>query len=130
MKKSCPYCGRIHDTGYECPKKPVYGRHTGEAGDLRRTNAWKNKSIEIRKRDHFTCRVCLYNGTLTTKNLSVHHIIPINEDKSLYLDNDNLITLCIDCHERAEQGSIERDFLIELAATEVNISPGGSKAKK
>lgn len=125
MKKSCPYCGGIHDPRYACPKKPqpTYGQHRSEAGDLRRTNAWKNKSIEIRKRDRNLCRVCLDHGSINTKHLSVHHIIPINEDKGLYLDNDNLITLCDKCHEEAERGKIDRDYLIELATTEVKLSP-------
>jgi len=129
MLKSCPYCGRIHDPHTVCPKKPVYdypsNRHHSAAGDLRHKNVWKEKSLEIRRRDKFLCRVCLSHGLLNTKDLSVHHIIPINEQMDRWLDNDNLITLCRQCHDDAESGLIDRDTLRMLATTEAKLSPRG-----
>jgi 5-methylcytosine-specific restriction endonuclease McrA len=131
MLKSCPYCGRIHDPHTVCSKKPIYNypsnRHTSEAGDLRHTNAWKQKSLEVRRRDKFLCRVCLSNGELNTKDLSVHHIIPINEQPELCFDNDNLITLCRQHHDEAEDGLIDRDTLRNLAATDAKMYPAGYK---
>ena len=132
MLKSCPYCGRIHDPHTVCPKKPVYdypsNRHRSKAGDLRHRNIWKEKSLEIRRRDKGLCRVCLSRGILTTRNLSVHHIIPINEQSDLWLDNDNLITVCNKCHDEAEAGLIDREALRMMAATEAKLYPGGGRA--
>lgn len=51
------------------------------------------------------------------RGLSVHHIVPIEEDYSLRLDNDNLITLCSLCHSIAETGGIERRYLRSLAVS-------------
>jgi len=129
MLKSCPYCGRIHDPHTICPKKPVYdypkNRHRSEAGDLRHSHTWNMKSLEIRRRDKYLCRVCLSQGILNTKDLSVHHIIPINEQTDLWLDNNNLITLCRSHHDDADSGQIDRDTLRMLAGTEAKLYPGG-----
>ena len=128
MKRSCPYCGGIHDAGAICPRKPKEnrsGRHTSKAGDLRKKNSWKEKSIEIRKRDRYLCRTCLEKGILNTRKLSVHHIVPINEDEKLWLTDSNLITLCDKCHERAEVGMIERNYLKGLTSTKPKLSPRG-----
>lgn len=127
MKRSCPYCGGIHEKGAECPRKPkpvqTANRHRSEAGDLRKRNIWKRTSVEIRKRDSYLCRACLDRGELNTRNLSVHHIVPINEDKAQWLDPKNLITLCSSCHDKAEEGLLDRDYLRGLAVTAVKLSP-------
>lgn len=125
MMKSCPYCGGIHEVGVVCKKKPARkpGKHKSKAGDLRHRAIWTRKSIEIRERDLFCCRYCLEHGTVTTRDLSVHHIIPINEDESVWLENDNLITLCYEHHEEAEKGLIDRETLSRLATAEAKVSP-------
>jgi hypothetical protein len=128
MLVSCKYCGRMHEAGTICPKKPqaktwgVYDR--GEIGVFRRSNAWRMKSEEIRSRDFHVCRVCeagghgTFGGTkYNSKGLSVHHITPLAEDFDKRLDNDNLITLCSWHHEMAERGDIPRDELERLATT-------------
>jgi 5-methylcytosine-specific restriction enzyme A len=55
---------------------------------------WPAKEKEHLKKEP-KCRCC---GS--TKKLNVHHKIPYHIDKSKELDNDNLITLCMDhnCH--------------------------------
>ena len=128
MFKSCKYCGGIHDVKMICPKKPTKqypsNRHASVAGDLRKKSLWKNKSIEIRQRDRYLCRYCLSKGIITADGLSVHHIIPINENSDYWLDNDYLITLCDKCHEEADRGLIDREKLIEIAHQDVKLSPG------
>ena len=133
MKKSCPYCGRLHDVKDTCPRKPkpVYNnKHTGRAGELRNMNIWKTKRAVIKERDKHLCRACLAQGKLNTKNLSVHHIIPINEDERHWLDDDNLITLCSLCHEQAESGEISREYLRDLAATAPKLTPLTQRGRK
>ena len=74
-----------------------------------------------RARDKYLCQVCLtgkYNTNYryTYKELEVHHIIPIEEEYSLRLDSENLITLCRYHHEMAEKGEIERTELLKIVA--------------
>lgn len=87
---------------------------------FRKTNAWTNKSIDIRKRDNYMCLCCVAQmvGTVTrynTRNLSVHHITPIEEDYGKRLDDDNLITVCDVHHEMCEADEITREQQRELA---------------
>ena len=81
-----------------------------------------NKS-EIKERVYFLCRICLYNKKINRLNLQVHHIESLQEDYSKRLDNDNLITLCQNCHEQAEKGHYTKDFLKKLIKAGVNIPP-------
>ena len=121
MLKSCKYCGRIHDSKYDCEKKPRIKAVDTQVASFRRTNKWKEKSIEIRERDRHLCQVCLRNLYLTDRTLnydqlSVHHIIPASEAPDRRLDNRNLITLCGFHHELAESGFITRDELMEIVS--------------
>lgn len=123
MLKSCRYCGRIHDSKFNCGKKPKHRKmlKETEASAFRRSDAWKKKSLSIRERDHYLCQVCLRSvymskRALTYDGLAVHHIVPIEEDRSLALEDSNLITLCNFHHELAESGYIPRGELQEFAA--------------
>lgn len=121
MLKSCKYCGGIHDSKYICPRKPrrsVYKKET-KPNEFRKTNAWKEKSLDIRSRDNFMCQVCIrelydtenkYNYT----NIQVHHIVPVSEDFELRLEQDNLISLCKYHHDLAEDGKISIKELVNI----------------
>lgn len=124
MKKTCKYCG-IVDENHICPfKRTNPKKEITKASKFRNTKAWMRKSQEIRERDRYLCKVCLrgkYNtfNTFNYKSLEVHHIIPINEDYNLRLENDNLITLCSFHHKMAENGEIKREELMEMAKDKV-----------
>ena len=126
---SCARCGRIHPRG-QCPKAPEpKTRHYNpdartDAQRFRSTKAWQLKAEEIKYRDKHLCRLCLFNGTINYKELSVHHITPIVEAKDKRLDNDNLITLCKDCHGKVEGDDQYTDLLRRLA-----ISPPAKSLK-
>ena len=75
---------------------------------------WKAARRAARERDRNACRWCLARGDLVTDGLSVHHIIPLEEDFGLRAEPANLITLCSACHEAAEAGRIPRESLIAL----------------
>lgn len=139
MKVSCKYCGGVHDVGVTCERKPKkkfrYRRGVSQAVDVfRRGGVWRAKSLAIRERDFNCCRVCLELGHIygtyagkraQTTQLSVHHIEPLANDYGKRLDDDNLITLCSYHHELAEDGTIKKDLLKELAANPVDFtSPG------
>lgn len=133
MLKSCKYCGKIHDSKYDCGKKPRRKKIHTEQNQFRSTNAWKNKSIQIRVRDHYLCQVCIRNLYHTQqqyndKDLEVHHIIPVAEDYDRRLDNENLITLCEYHHEMAEREEIPREALKAIVRQqEENLDPPGGE---
>ena len=116
---TCPRCG-IVPRGHKCPYKTYKKKsYDTEADKFRKSKRWTNKSIEVRQRDRYLCRVCeanLYNTVqqFNYNELDVHHIIPINEDYDKRLDNDNLITLCRFHHKLAEDGKIPREVLYSL----------------
>jgi hypothetical protein len=123
MLRSCKYCGRIHDSKYNCGKKPRRNRKTQaetEAEAFRRTSAWKRMSLDVRDRDKWLCQVCLRGLYLSPRalsyhNVSVHHIVPLAEDRTQALEPGNLLTLCQLHHELAESGYIPRDELRRIA---------------
>ena len=67
--------------------------------DYYSTSVWKSMSYEMRKK-HEICQLCCKN-----KSTEVHHIFPFMhqfEDvrEEVFLDKDNLICLCTDCHHQ------------------------------
>lgn len=134
MLKTCPTCGKLHAFDAVCPKqienrrkyqaavdKSNYDRDS-KADRFRSSQAWQRKRAEIRSRDLNICRYCfLVRHKITTADLSVHHIIPIERDYSKRLSGRNLITLCRECHERAEKGTISADILHKLVVEKLKI---------
>ena len=122
MLRSCSRCGRIHEPG-KCSVKRRITETTRECR-FRSTNAWTNKSREIRERDHYLCAGALREDPprYVTTGLSVHHIEPLNECWDRRLDDDNLITLSSYYHEQAEAGLIDRDTLHEWAMNPFDLS--------
>lgn len=125
MKKSCKYCGGVHDRNYVCEKKPqtvgkkYYRKRNSEEDIFRSSYDWKKKREYIMKRDKYLCQACLNNfsGTvsrLTSDGLSVHHIIPLKNNFNLRLSDENLITLCSMHHELAEKGKIPTKVLVGI----------------
>ncbi len=117
MRKSCKYCGGIHEENLICPMKPKHkykNKADKTAFKFRSSGLWKKKREEIKERDKYLCRYCLSKNILTYVYTEVHHITPIEEDYDLRLDNDNLITLCDTHHKQAELGEISRGELQKL----------------
>lgn len=68
-----------------------------------KSNLWEKKRLEILERDNYECQRCLGKlGTINkprlTKANTVHHIVEVKEDSSHMLDDDNLISVCKQCH--------------------------------
>ena len=127
MKKSCQYCGRIHERNFICPKKPVSEprkKFSTEQNKFRSKNVWTKKARAIKKRDGFMCQICVRGmfepeRRYQTENLEVHHIIPLKSDYNLRLEDENLITLCKKHHEMAEAGFISENILRHIAREQV-----------
>lgn len=80
---------------------------SGNYDRLYNTQDWARKRVSILKRDCNECQRCLgkYVGghpikriKITTAN-TVHHIVEMKDDPSRMLDDDNLVSLCHDCHD-------------------------------
>ena len=113
MYKSCSKCGKIHDVKFKCQVSRVY-KNTDES-KLRSSYDWTLKSREIRERANHLCEVCRDQNIYTYDNLEVHHIIKVKDDRSLLLDNENLICLCQEHHRQADRDEIDSDYLRALA---------------
>lgn len=118
MKKSCKYCGRIHDSKYDCGMKPKRKKPANEINKFRWSRKWREKREQIVERDNYLCQVCKANGRYTYEKLEVHHITPLKEDFDRRLDEDNLIALCEEHHEKAESGEIKKEYLYSILREE------------
>ena len=119
MLKACKYCGRIHDSKFDCGKKPVPRKKITHIDQFRGSKPWKDKREQIRERDKNLCQICIRNiyGTVRRynyENLSVHHAISIEADYDKRLDDDNLLTVCGMHHEMAEDGQIPFEVIKKI----------------
>lgn len=124
MLKACSRCGRIHAAG-QCTVKAEkkarnYDRSDNEAYQFRQRAKWCKKSKQIRNDAQYLCEVCRDKKKLVYEGLSVHHITPLSEDTSIGYEDTNLICLCSQCHELAEAGMIDRDYLRKLATLRIS----------
>ncbi|WP_271401449.1 HNH endonuclease [Salinicoccus roseus] len=72
---------------------------------------WRHKREAIKQRDNYECQWCKEEGKLKHDNgqrdhegkkqtiLVVHHIQEVEHRPDLRMDDDNLITICFECHE-------------------------------
>ena len=119
MYRTCTICGGIHHEDNMC--KRYYKKNT-KASKFRNSNAWIIKREQIKKRDKYLCQVCLKDSIYNYDDLQVHHIIPIDKNYDLKLDESNLITLCSYHHKQAEQNKITKEYLYQL----IGIPPGSN----
>lgn len=60
MLRACKYCGRIHDSKYDCGMKPKYhGKVNDKKEKFRWTKAWQSMREQIRERDNYLCQLCI-----------------------------------------------------------------------
>lgn len=64
------------------------------------SKAWRNKRAYILQRDKHMCQECKKYGKHNEATI-VHHIIEIEEEPRLKLKNDNLVSVCAACHNKA-----------------------------
>lgn len=113
MLRSCSKCGRVHDTSYKCRSQTLV--QTKEQA-LRAKYKWTKKSEDIRERSHYLCAICKEIGDYKAKDVEVHHIVKLRDDPNLFLEDSNLICLCVDHHKKADNGLIDVSYLRNLAA--------------
>lgn len=113
MYKACSRCGKVHDINHKCYVGRIYKQSNERT--LRATNKWKEKSKEIREKANYLCEVCREEGVYTYQGLEVHHIEKLKDNPHGLLENDNLICLCFKHHKLADDGELDKEYLIELA---------------
>lgn len=76
------------------------------------------------KRDKYTCRVCCYQSTpeKAIEELDAHHIINRNLMTNGGYVLENGISLCKDCHLKAEKGEISKELLFECIGSSESIA--------
>jgi flavin-dependent thymidylate synthase len=65
---------------------------------------WTTQSAHrIHARNHWTCQLCCRRA----RELHAHHVVPVWTDVSRARDEDNLTTLCGECHRRIHGRALE-----------------------
>ncbi len=90
--------------------------------DLNYGKGWNQVRRAALERDGYECVVCSKAKADIGRNPDVHHIVPVRQFvESEHLDRtdahrlDNVVSLCVSCHRRADAGTISPDRLRELA---------------
>lgn len=65
-----------------------------------KSKKWEHKRKAILQRDGHLCQVCKKYGYSVEAN-TVHHIKPVEFFPELAWDDNNLISLCAGCHNKA-----------------------------
>ena len=132
--KSCMHCGRVHSVDYVCSKKSIKQNKSktegrSEEDRLRGLQVWKKKRKQINERHNYICQICsrklysTYGKQYNYHIINVHHIVPIVEAQSLWLEDTNLICLCKYHHKMAETNKIPRRVLREIAIKQEQKHP-------
>jgi thymidylate synthase (FAD) len=76
----------------------------GISVDRESIGRWTTQSAHrIHARNHWTCQLCCQRAT----ELHTHHIVPVWADVTRARDEDNLTTLCGECHRRIHGRELE-----------------------
>lgn len=88
-----------------------------EAKKFYKSAKWLHKREQILKRDHYECQICrerIRNADESGTELPVqdrrirravivHHLRHLKDFPELALDDDNLISVCHECHDRLHE---------------------------
>lgn len=124
MRRLCGNCGRIHEG--LCENLKHIGHTDKEYKKFLHSTAWKKKRKRIIERDNYCCQRCLAKkGKINYEELEVHHIIPriktLNE-RSLWLEDNNLITVCRTCNMvLGDDGVLDFEKIVKENGVEPNI---------
>lgn len=75
------------------------------------TAAWKKARLATLISQHYLCQDCLREGKVAPA-YTVHHIVPIRDDWSKRLNENNLEVICLEHHnqEHPEKGSSDKKY--------------------
>jgi len=69
---------------------------------------WQKKKNEIYVRDGWTCQSCKKDCYQLAAQLHAHHIYRVKNYHLWDYDNESIITLCRDCHEKADDPALKK----------------------
>lgn len=82
---------------------------------------WSEVRAEALDRDNYRCRVCGKSREEIGRNPDVHHIVPVrwfgesdDHERSDAHRFDNVVSLCVECHRRADFGHVPAEELRRL----------------
>lgn len=128
ITRECDYCGskmevlaseRKHGHGRFCSRHCLSewmsenrrgeNHHQWIEGDREYNGKWWRARRQTLERDDFQCQYCGTRAEQIGRNPDVHHIVPLRKFDTPQEAHrlDNLISLCRQCHRRAEAGNIE-----------------------
>ncbi|MCC8069817.1 MAG: HNH endonuclease [Ruminococcus sp.] len=101
LYKYCQRCGKLLEYGSKCDcvpeikSKKYYKRKYNKVyTKFYNSKEWRMLSARYMSDKMYTCELC---GKIAT---NVHHKIPIQLDWSKCLDYNNLMALCVSCHNK------------------------------
>ncbi len=111
-------CRDVTAEGRFCPKHSVdkaalrpYDRWRGSPASRGYDADWRRVRLVALSRDSHLCQDCL-TRKLAVRATEVHHLVPIEVDRTLRLVLTNLVSLCKPCHSRI---TATRDSAFALA---------------
>lgn len=122
--------GEVSFCSIDCRKSWLSNEFTGEGhpnweggGTGPYGPGWNEVRRKALERDDYECQVCGKTKAEIGRNPDVHHIVPVRvfaeaPDREMADAHflDNVISLCIDCHRKADFGQLDQSRLGALAA--------------
>lgn len=87
--------GNINEKKDKTSKK----KKTSDYSELLKDPRWQKRRLEIMQRDNFTCQMC-GNGLTSGVPLNVHHYVYHKGYLPWEYPDNDLITLCRECHHK------------------------------
>lgn len=81
------------------PKSLLKAIESGNVEKFYKSGVWKDKRLDILKRDNFECQRCKGKGGFAKAEI-VHHIKHLRDYPELALVDKNLKSLCGACHNK------------------------------
>lgn len=122
------FTGKVVLCGQTCRERWLSEAFTGaghpnwEGGDTGPYGkGWAAVRRAALERDEYQCQICGTDREALGRNPDVHHIVPVrvfqessDHDRTDAHRMDNVITLCVTCHRRADHGRIATEELLAL----------------
>lgn len=94
------YCSPICIEKASSASAVLFSLHKKGSGMFYEEKRWRNKRTQILRRDKYLCQQCKRYGRLKPA-VVVHHILHLEDRPDLAFDSANLVSLCLECHNKA-----------------------------
>lgn len=102
IKRYCEYCRKVQPYEHQCELKPKKTSAIKQE-DFYLSMKWIKKREQIKQRCYGLDIYDLIVNKTLTYGQTVHHIVPLDDDRSLALSDDNLIFLSESNHRKIHQ---------------------------